>query len=206
MLRRTILTLAAGVLAIPSLALAEPVEWRFDGTHSYVGFKVRHMMVTWVRGRFNEAEGKVWYDPAKPAATRIEIGINPASVNTENEKRDSHLRNDDFFAVDKYPEMKFVSKNAVASGDGLKVTGDLTMRGVTKEIVLDVADISPAVPDGRGGEKMGATASAKINRKDWGIHYHKVLDTGGLNVADEVTIEIEAELARAAEPPKSSGE
>ena len=79
-------------------------------------------------------------------------------------------------------------------------------RGVTKEIVLDVADISPAVPDGRGGEKMGATASAKINRKDWGIHYHKVLDTGGLNVADEVTIEIEAELARAAEPPKSSGE
>ena len=88
----------------------------------------------------------------------------------------------------------------------MKVTGDLSMRGVTKEIVLDVADISAAVPDGRGGEKMGATASAKINRKDWGIHYHKVLDTGGLNVADEVTIEIEAELARAAEPSKSSGE
>ena len=206
MLRRTILTLAAGFLAIRSLALAEPVEWRFDAAHSYVGFKVRHMMVTWVRGRFNEAQGKIWYDPANPAATRVEIDINPATIDTENERRDKHLRSDDFFAVDKYPAMKFVSKKAEPSGGGLKVTGDLTMRGVTKEIVLMVADISPTVADGRGGEKMGATASAKINRKEWGINYHQVLDSGGLNVGDEVTIEIEAELARGGGERKTSGD
>ena len=206
MLRRTILTLAAGFLAIPSLAPAEPVEWRFDAAHSYVGFKVRHMMVTWVRGRFNEAQGKIWYDPANPAATRVEIDINPATIDTENERRDKHLRSDDFFAVDKHPAMKFVSKKAEPSGGGLKVTGDLTMRGVTKEIVLTVADISPTVADGRGGEKMGATASAKINRKEWGINYHQVLDSGGLNVGDEVTIEIEAELARGGGERKSSGD
>jgi polyisoprenoid-binding protein YceI len=206
MLRRTILTLVAGVLAIPNLVLAEPVEWRFDGTHSYVGFKVRHMMVTWVRGRFAEAQGKVWYDAANPGATKLEIDINPASISTENERRDKHLRSDDFFAVEKYPEMKFVSKKAEVAGDGLKVTGDLTMRGVTKEVVLMVAEISGAVNDGRGGEKMGATASAKINRKDWGINYHQVLDSGGLNVADEITIEIEAELARGGGERKNSGD
>lgn len=206
MFRRTILTLAAGFLAAPSLVLAEPVEWRFDGTHSYVGFKVRHMMVTWVRGRFNEAQGKVWYDPANPADTRIEIDINPASVNTQNERRDKHLRSDDFFATDKHPEMKFVSKKAEVSGDGLKVSGDLTMRGVTKEVVLMVAEISPSVADSRGGEKMGATASAKINRKDWGINYHQLLDSGGLNVADEVTIEIDAELARGGRQQKTAGD
>jgi polyisoprenoid-binding protein YceI len=206
MLRRTILTLAAGFLAIPNLAPAEPVEWRFDAAHSYVGFKVRHMMVSWVRGRFNEAQGKIWYDPANPAATRVEIDINPATIDTENERRDKHLRSDDFFAVDKHPAMKFVSKKAEPSGGGLKVTGDLTMRGVTKEIVLTVADISPTVADGRGGEKMGATASAKINRKEWGINYHQVLDSGGLNVGDEVTIEIEAELARGGGERKTSGD
>lgn len=206
MLRRTILSLAAGFLALPSFSSAEPVEWRFDGTHSYVGFKVRHMMVTWVRGRFNEAQGKVWYDAANPAATRIEIDINPASVNTENERRDKHLRSDDFFATDKHPEMKFVSKKTEVSGDGLNVTGDLTMRGVTKEVVLMVAEISPSVADSRGGEKMGATASAKINRKDWGINYHQVLDSGGLNVGDEVTIEIEAELARGGGQQKPYGD
>jgi len=205
MLRRIAPSLAVGMVVLAGLASAEPAEWRFDGAHSYVGFKVRHLMVSWVRGRFAEAQGKVWYDPADPAATRMEISINPASVNTENKARDNDLRGEEFFEVDKYPEMKFVSKRAAKDGDKLQVTGDLTMHGITKEVVLEVSDISPAVPDGRGGQKMGATAAAKINRKDWDIKYNKMVDTGGFVAADEVIIEIEAELARGGAAQKKAG-
>jgi polyisoprenoid-binding protein YceI len=165
-------------------------------------------MVSWVRGRFNKYEGKVWHDPADPMRTRIELQIDAASIDTGNERRDAHLRNPDFFEVERFPHLRFVSKRI--SGDpqtGFKVTGDLTMHGVTKEITLDSTDLSRPVADGKGGEKSGVTVSGKINRGEFGLTWHEMLEAGGVNVGDEVWLEIEAELARSvpAAPAKQTG-
>jgi polyisoprenoid-binding protein YceI len=199
-------TLLFTVFAAPSQA--EVKEWRIDPVHSFVGFKVRHMMVSWVRGRFNKYEGKVWHDPADPTKTKVELQIDAASIDTGNERRDAHLRNPDFFDVEKFPHLRFVSKKITGNATtGFKVTGDLTLHGVTKEVVLDSTDLSAPVADGKGGEKSGVTVSGKINRSDFGVTWHEILEAGGVNVGDEIFLEIEAELARGgpAAPAKKSG-
>jgi polyisoprenoid-binding protein YceI len=155
-------------------------------------------MITNVRGEFEKFRGDVAYDAAHPEATRIEATIDVASLNTREAKRDSDLRSALFFDVDKHPEMTFVSKSARSAGDGnLEVTGDLTIRGITHEVTLSVRDISSAV-DMRGNARIGATASTKIKRSDFGMTWNAALDTGGVVVGDLVTIALEVSLLKAA--------
>jgi polyisoprenoid-binding protein YceI len=190
------------VLAAAAPSFADLQEWRVDSAHSYVGFKVRHMMVSWVRGQFADIKGAVKFDPADPSKTNVEVEIDANSINTANERRDKHLRSADFFDVENHPSIRFVSKRVEGSAQsGLKLIGDLTMHGVTKEVALDIEGPAPAVADGRGGEKSGVSASAKINRSDFGLTWNRALEAGGVTVSDEVTLEIEAELARGGPQP-----
>lgn len=178
-------------------SFAELKEWRVDSAHSYVGFKVRHMMVSWVRGQFSDIKGTVRFDPEDPSKTQVEVEIEANSITTANERRDKHLRSADFFDVENHPTIRFVSKRVEGTPQtGLKLVGDLTMHGVTKEVTLEVEGPAPAVADGRGGEKSGVSASGKINRSDFGLTWNRALEAGGVTVGDEVTLEIEAELAR----------
>ncbi len=185
------------LLAAAAPSFAELKEWRVDSAHSYVGFKVRHMMVSWVRGRFSGVKGTVRFDPDDLSKTRVEVEIDASSIDTANENRDKDLRGAEFFDVENHPTIRFVSKRVEGTPQsGLKLVGELTMRGVTKEVTLDVEAPAPAVPDGRGGEKSGVSASGKINRSDFGLTWNRVLEAGGVSVSDEVTLEIEAELGR----------
>ena len=185
--------ITAASLTIP--ALAHAAEWRIDPTHTTVSFKVRHLGVTWVQGEFQRVSGKVRYDRKNPGAASADIVIDADSINTRNARRDNHLRNDDFLLVEKHPNITFKSKSVKNAGaDGLELVGDLTIRGVTKEVVLKVADISGEVTTGRGTVKMGASATTRINRKDFGVKFNRLLETGGLVVGDEVRITIDVEL------------
>jgi polyisoprenoid-binding protein YceI len=198
--RIPLLTLIALAAAAPSFADLQ--EWRVDSAHSYVGFKVRHMMVSWVGGQFADIKGTIKFDPADPSKTNVDVEIDANSINTANERRDKHLRSADFFDVENHPSIRFVSKRVEGSAQsGLKLIGDLTMHGVTKEIALNVEGPAPAVADGRGGEKSGVSASAKINRSDFGLTWNRALEAGGVTVSDEVTLELEVELARGGPQP-----
>ena len=174
-------------------------RWTLDPGHSAVGFTVRHLMITNVRGEFERFRGTVTYDPRRPEATRIEAAIDVASLNTREGKRDADLRSALFFDAENHPEMTFVSKTARAAGEGnLEVTGDLTVRGTTHEVTLSVRDISAEQVDMRGNPRLGATASTKIKRSDFGMTWNKALETGGVVVGDVVTITLEASLIKAA--------
>jgi len=154
-------------------------------------------MITNVRGEFETFRGDVTYDAAHPEATRIDATIDVASLNTREEKRDADLRSALFFDAPNHPHMTFVSKSARAVGDGdLEVTGDLSMRGTTREVTLSVRDISAAT-DMRGNARIGATASTKIRRSDFGMTWNKALETGGVVVGDVVTITLEVSLVKA---------
>lgn len=205
---RPLLVAVFALIALTAPSFAELKEWRIDGAHSYVGFKVRHLMVSWVRGQFATVSGTVAYDPADLSKTTVAVEIDANSINTNNERRDKDLRSANFFDVEKFPKVSFVSKRIQGNAQsGLKVIGDLTLHGVTKEITLDIEGPAPAVADGRGGEKSGVTATGKINRSDFGITWNRVIEAGGVTVSDEVILEIEAELARGGEgPPRKSGD
>jgi polyisoprenoid-binding protein YceI len=205
LVRPLLLALIALAAAAPSFA--ELKEWRIDGAHSYVGFKVRHMMVSWVRGQFAGVTGTVAHDPNDLSKTKVTVEIDANSINTSNERRDKHLRSADFFDVEKFPKISFVSKKVAGNPQsGLHLIGDLTLHGVTKEVTLAIEGPAPAVADGRGGEKSGVTASGKINRSEFGLTWNRAMEAGGVTVSDEVTLEIEAELARGGEgPPRKSG-
>jgi len=173
-------------------------RWTIDPGHSAVGFSVRHLMITNVRGEFETFRGNVAYDPAHPEATRIEATIDIASLNTREAKRDADLRSALFFDAENHPAMTFVSKRAVSSGEGnLDVTGDLTIRGTACEVTLSVRDISAPQTDMRGNRRLGATASTKIKRSDFGMTWNKALETGGVVVGDAVTIALELSLLSA---------
>ena len=187
-----VMLIAAAWLAAPALSHAS--EWRIDPAHTTVSFKVRHLGVTWVQGEFQRVSGKVRYDRKNPGASAADIVIDADSINTRNARRDNHLRNDDFLLVEKHPTITFKSKSVKNAGaEGLDLVGDLTIRGVTREVVLKVADISGEVRM-RGTVKMGASATTRINRKDFGVKYNRLLEAGGLVVGDEVRIAIDVEL------------
>jgi len=181
------------VLALP--ALAQAAAWDIDPGHSVASFKVRHLMVSNVPGEFGKVTGVVNYDPADPTKSTVEATIDTTSLTTRQEGRDKHLKSADFLDVEKFPTITFKSKKVEKAGEGkLKVTGDLTIRGVTKEVVLDVdGPIAPV--SAFGGQKSGATATTKINRQDFGVSWNKALDGGGVVVGDEVAINIEVELS-----------
>ncbi|MGO9833177.1 MAG: YceI family protein [Polyangiaceae bacterium] len=172
-------------------------RWTLDPGHSAVGFSVRHLMITNVRGEFEKFRGDVTYDAAHPEATRIAATIDVASLNTRETKRDADLRSALFFDVENHPEMTFVSKSARATGDGnLEVTGDLTIRGITRQMTLSIRDVSSAT-DMHGNPRIGATASTEIKRSDFGMTWNKALETGGVVVGDVVTIALDVSLVKA---------
>jgi polyisoprenoid-binding protein YceI len=195
MKRLVLATAAMFVLIIPVRIFA--ATWQIDPDHSSFQFKVRHMMVSNVKGDFTKARGVVTIDENDVNNLKVEVTIDPASVNTDHAKRDEHLRGEDFFNVAKFPRITFVS-NKVTKVDAnrLKVIGDLTICGITKEISVDVEGPTSEIRDPGGNMRRGATGTAKIKRKDFGILWNRVLDNGGLVVGDEVNIAIEVELVK----------
>lgn len=189
-------TLFAG-LALASVSLA--ATYNIDTAHSNAQFSVRHMAISNVKGEFNKVTGTVEYDPQNPKATKISAVVDVTTVNTRDEKRDGHLKSPDFFDVAKFPTMTFTSTKVEPAGkDKLKVEGDLTIHGVTKRVTLDVDGPSAELKDPWGGLRRGATATTKVNRKDFGLTWNAALETGGVLVGDEVTITIDIEVVKAA--------
>lgn len=185
--------------ALAALALAVPASaqtWTIDPSHSSATFTVRHMMVANVNGTFGRMEGTVEYDGKNLATVKANAKIDTTTITTNNEKRDAHLKSADFFDVNAHPTITFVSKRAEPAGDGkFRLTGDLTMRGVTKEVVLDVE--GPTEPfTAQGNQRIGATATTTLNRKDFGVSWSRALDGGGVVVGDDVKVRLELSLMR----------
>lgn len=195
-MKRIIATISAVVLlALPVFASAS--TWKIDPEHSNIGFKVRHLMVSYVKGSFDKHSGVIEIDDRDLTKSKVDVSIDTRSINTNVQKRDEHLRSPDFFDVAKYPVMTFVSKKVVKAGkERLKVTGNLTLHGVTREVVLDVEGPSKESKDPWGSIRSGATASTKINRKDFGLTWNAALETGGVVVGDEVIINLEVEMVK----------
>jgi polyisoprenoid-binding protein YceI len=180
--------------------MSQTVNYQIDPAHSTAGFKVRHLMVANVRGEFAGLSGAIVYDPANPANSKVDAEIDVNTLTTRDAQRDAHLKSPDFFDVDKYPTIHFASRKISPSGDGeWKVTGDLTIHGITKEVTLHVEGPASEVKDPWGNVKTGIVATTKINRKDFGLTWNVALETGGVLVGEEVQIQIEAELARQAQ-------
>jgi len=197
MRKLVMLFLGLAVLALPAVAGAE--TWVLDTAHTGVHFKVRHLMVSWVRGDFERFSGKVVYDEKDLSKSSAEITLDAASISTRVDKRDTHLKSPDFLDAEKHPTLTFRSKRVEKAGDGtLRMTGDLTIRGVTREVVLTVEGPTPAVKDLEGKMRVGGTATAKIHRKDFGLTWNKAIEAGGVVVGDEVEITIEIELVKGA--------
>jgi polyisoprenoid-binding protein YceI len=187
---------ALGLLLAGGLA-AQVTTWRIDPLHSSAQFSVRHMMISTVRGHFGGIKGDVTLDLKNPSADKVGATIDCATLSTGEAKRDSDLKGDEFFDVKKYPVMTFKSKRVEAAGPGkLKVTGDLTINAITREVVLDVEGPTDPIKDTQGREKVGVLGTTKVSRKDFGILYNPVMETGGVAVSDEVAIELDIELIR----------
>ena len=194
MMRRASLALAA-VLALPGLAPAS--TWEIDPAHASIEFRVRHLMVAWVKGAFPDVAGTVEIDETALTKSKVSVTIGSASIDTNNAKRDEHLRSADFLDSANFPAMTFVSKKIVAEGGQLRqVIGDLTIRGTSREVTLNVDELTPAIKDPWGNTRRGVTASTEINRKDFGLTWNKALETGGMVVGDEVRIALDVELIR----------
>jgi len=183
------------LLAIPHFSFAE--NWKIDPVHTAVEFKIKHLMISWVKGTFTDVQGAVIFDEAEPEKAAVNIQIATASVDTGNKKRDDHLRSPDFFDVASYPVMSFVSKEVtVANGIPTQINGELTLHGKTRAVTLDVEEFSPTITDPWGNTRRGASASAAINRKDFGLTWNKALEAGGVVVGEEVRINLEVELIK----------
>jgi len=192
-------TLAAVLALAPALALAQAqaTTWKIDPTHTQTGFTVRHLGITNVRGEFKDTTGTVTLDEKDPSRSSVEVTIDVATINTREDKRDAHLKSADFLDVEKHPKITFRSTKVEKAGDGYKVTGDLTMHGVTKPVVLEVGPLSPELKDPWGGIRRGVSARTTIDRRDFGLLYGKMVEAAPV-VGDLVKIEIEAELVRPA--------
>lgn len=171
------------------------MAWTIDATHSHVGFSVRHMVVSTVRGEFRTFTGTVNFDEANPAASSVEAEVQTASISTHDDNRDNHLRSADFFDAEKYPTITFKSTSVEKAGDDYKVTGDFTLHGVTRPITFTL-EYSGTVKDPYGLQRAGFSAKTKINRKDYGLTWNNLLETGGAIVSDEVKIELEVEATQ----------
>jgi len=193
-MRRTAI-LAAAVLCLTVPGLLHAAPWEFDPDHTGVHFKVRHLMVSSVRGEFEKATGKIVYDEADVTKSTADITIDAASINTRVAKRDEPLRSPDFLDVAKYPTIAFKSRRVEKTGNGtMRMTGDLTLHGVTKEVILTVEGPTPAIKDPMGNNRVGGQATTKIHRKEFGLLWNKALETGGVVVGDEVEITIDVEI------------
>jgi polyisoprenoid-binding protein YceI len=174
-------------------------SWQLDPAHSAAHFSVRHLMISNVQGEFTKLTGSAQINPADPAKSTVEVTIQAGSLNTREPQRDEHLRSPDFFDVANFPTLTFRSKRVEPlEAETFKVTGDLTIRGVTKQVTFDVEGPTPSVKDPWGNIRAGVTASAKVNRKDFGLVWNALTEAGGVVVGDEVKITIDAELIQVA--------
>ncbi len=176
------------------------MTYQIDTQHSSAQFKVRHMMISNVKGEFDKVSGLVVFDPADLGNSRVEAVIDVASISTRETDRDNHLKSPDFFDVAKYPEITFKSSLGVtAHGDGFKVAGDLTIHGVTKPVTLEVEAVSAEIKDGWGFLRRGLTAHTHVDRRDFGLVFNIPMDGGGVVVGDKVEITLDVEITRKAE-------
>ena len=175
-----------------TFGLVNASEYAIDETHTNVGFSVKHMMITNVKGDFKTYEANIDFDKDKKTFKVLKASIDTASIDTENEKRDEHLKSDDFFNSAKFPKMTFEMTSYKADGNEGEMNGNLTIRGITKPIKLKVEDIS-TVKDFKGQNRVGFSLEGKINRMDYDLKWNKVLEAGGVAVGDEVKIIVEIE-------------
>jgi len=184
---------------VATSASAQSVTWTIDPGHSSAQFTVRHMVVSNVRGEFDGPTGTVTFDPADLRSLKVDVSFNTKSINTRNADRDKDLRSDLFFDVAKFPKMSFKSRRAEPGAAGhLKLIGDLTIKGVTKEVTLDVEGPTAEIKDIWGEQRIGATATTTIDRRQFGLVYNRMLEGGGAVVGDEVTVTIDIEMTRKA--------
>ncbi len=172
--------------------------WNIDPTHSSAEFKVKHMMISNVRGKFSGISGVLHRVEADHTQSTLEVSIDVSTVNTQDAQRDGHLKSPDFFHVEQFPTMTFKSTHIEKKGDGFAVTGDLTIHGVTKSEVLTVEEVSEPAKDPWGNTRIGLTATGKINRKDFGLTWNSSLEAGGVLVGEDVAITLDVEFIKAA--------
>jgi polyisoprenoid-binding protein YceI len=170
------------------------MAWQLDAAHTQIAFAVKHMMISTVRGQFKNFSGTLELDEQHPERSRVEITIDPTSIDTSDERRDGHLRTADFFEVEKHPEIRFASTRVERAGeDEYRVTGDLSMRGVTRPVTLDVT-LEGQSRDMQGQRRAGFSLRGAINRKDYGLTWNVALEQGGVLVSDKVQLVIDAEV------------
>ena len=181
----------------PPTAAPAAATWDIDTSHANAGFRVRHLMVSHVRGHLGPVSGTIFIDEQDLSRSRIEVSVDARGIDSREPKRDEHLRSADFLDVANHPTVTFRSTRVEAparAGGDLRVTGDLTIRGVTRPVTLEVEALPPAIQDPWGNRRRGVSARARINRKDWGLKWNIAIEAGGVAVADEVAIEIDAEI------------
>lgn len=178
-----------------TFGLANATPYILDDSHTYVGFSVKHLMITNVKGEFKTYNADIDFDAKTNTFKSFKAEVETKSVDTGIEKRDEHLRSEDFFLSEKFPKMTFVMKSYKADGKEVKMSGDLTIRGITKPITLNVEDIA-TVKDLQGNERVGFSLKGKINRMDFDLKWNKALETGGLAVSEEVKILVEVEAIK----------
>jgi len=182
---------------VPGVAAAQAGTWTIDPGHSAATFSVRHMIIANVKGEFAGPVGSVTFDPKDLTTLRVDATIDARTINTRNPDRDKDLRGDQFFDVAKYPKITFKSRSVTVESPGkLKVLGDLTIKGITKSVTLDVEGPTAEIKDIWGSRRIGATATTTINRRDFNIVYNSMLETGGAVVGDQVSISLDIELTR----------
>src|SRR4051812_13750604 len=173
-------------------------EWKLDPTHTLVEFSAKHLMISTVKGRIADVQGSIFIDEQNPQDSSVEVTLNAASIDSRTEMRDQHLRSADFLDVEKYPQIRFKSTRIEGDRTEFKLTGDLTIRDVTKEITLDV-QFEGQTKDPWGGERVGFSANGKIDRRDFGLTWNMLLETGGLTVGNDIKVSIEVEAVKVAE-------
>jgi len=182
-------------VATPQAAIT---TWNVDPIHSVAEFKVKHMMISNVKGQFTGVSGVLSLDEANLTKSHVEATIDAASINTRDAQRDGHLKSADFFDVEKFPTLSFKSTRVENAGGGeLAVAGDLTIHGVTRNVVFTVEGPTPATKDPWGNTRVGLSATAKLNRKDFGLTWNAALETGGILVGEEVTLTLDVEFVKA---------
>lgn len=197
-MKKSILLLIVTLL-LTSVSIAATTNWNIDPTHSSASFKVKHMMISDVRGSFRDLQGTVAIDESNLANSQVDITIVATSIDTGIKKRDDHLRSADFFDVAKYPNLIFSSKQIRnIKNDKFELVGDLTLHGVTKEVVLNVAGPTVEAKDPWGNIRRAANATTKINRKDFGLGWNAALETGGVLVGEEILIELDIQFIKQA--------
>jgi polyisoprenoid-binding protein YceI len=172
-------------------------KWQIDASHSSANFSVRHMMIAKVHGGFEKISGQLELDAANPSHSNLEVSIDASSINTRDAQRDAHLKSADFFDVEKFPNITFKSKRIERTGgESLRLTGDLTIHGITKEVSLNVEGPSAEMKDPFGNVRIGASAETRINRKDFGLHWNAALEAGGFLVGDDVNIHVDVQFIK----------